>query len=220
VLMWLLILTVASGVFGAALQNYVPRMMTAEVPLETIYAEIENVQKLLRDEADHAVESICGEMGLTKEEADGQRAGGFTALRPIAATAVPLRTSAAVSAGASAATVEQVMETILLSEAESAPLKKFYLQEMRVFLDKPGGRGQRLGDADKAKLAFAGLKTLLPATAHAVLADLEGMCEESRQLVRQERLHRWLHGWLLVHIPLSLALIVLGVVHAVVALKY
>lgn len=219
VLMWLLIITVASGVFGAALQNYVPRMMTAEAPLETIYAEIGGVQKLLREEADRAVESICGAMGLAREEAEGQRAGGFTALRPIAATAVPLRTSAAVSAGAGAGAA-QVTETILLNEAESAPLKRFYLQEMRVFLERPSARGQRLGDADKAKVAFAGLKTLLPAIAHPVLADLEEVCDESRQLVRQERLHRWLHGWLLVHIPLSLALMVLGMIHAVVALKY
>jgi hypothetical protein len=218
-LMWLLIITVASGVFGAALQNYVPRMMTAEVPLETIYAEIGSVQKLLREEADRAVESICGGMGLKREEAEGQRAGGFTALRPIAATVVPLRTSAAVSAGASAA-LAQVTETILLSEVQSASLKKFYLEEMRVYLKDPSVRGQRLADADKAQLAFAGLKTLLPVTAHAVLADLEGICDESRQLVKQARMHRWLHGWLLVHIPLSLALIALGMIHAVVALKY
>jgi hypothetical protein len=219
VLMWLLIITVASGVFGAVLQNYVPRMMTAEVPLEAIYAEIGSVQTLLREEADRAVESICGGMGLEKEEAKGQRAGGFTALRPIAATVVSLRTSVAVSAGASAA-VAQATETILLSETESAPLKKFYLEEMRIFLKRPGVRGQRLADAENAKLAFAGLKTLLPATAHPVLTDLEGICDESRQLVRQERLHRWLHGWLLVHIPLSLALMALGTIHAVVALKY
>lgn len=219
VLMWLLIITVGSGVFGALLQNYVPRMMTEEVPLETIYAEIGNVQKLLLEDADRAVESICGVMDLQKSEAEGQRAGGFTALRPISAVAAPLRTSAAVSAGASAA-VAPVAETILLSEAESAPLKKFYLRELRVFLEQPKRRGQRLGDAEKAKLAFAGLQTLLPMAAHATLGDLEDICDEARQLVKQERLHRWLHGWLLVHIPLSLALIVLGAVHAVVALRY
>jgi len=177
------------------------------------------VQKLLREEADRAVESICGGMGLTKEEAEGQRAGGFTALRPISAMAAPLRTSAAVSAGASAA-VAPAAEIILLNEAESAPLKRFYLQELRMFLEQPKRRGQRLGDADKAKLAFAGVKTLLPVAAHATLSDLEGICDEARQLVRQERLHRWLHGWLLVHIPLSLALMVLGAVHSVIALRY
>jgi hypothetical protein len=218
VLMWLLVITVGSGVFGAVLQNYVPRRMTTEVPLETIYAEIGNVQKLLREEADRTVESICGAMGLVKGVAEGQRAGGFTALRPISAAA-PLRTSAAVSAGASAA-VAPAAETVLLSEAESAPLRRFYLQELRGFLERPGRPGQRLGDTNKAKMAFAGLKTLLPAAAHGTLGDLEEICEEARQLVRQERLHRWLHGWLLVHIPISLALMVLGAVHAVMALRY
>jgi len=219
VLMWLLIITVVSGVFGAVLQNYVPRMMTSEVPLETIYDEIDNVRRVLREEADRTVEAICGEMGLPKSEAEGQLAGGFTALRPIAAAAAPLRTSAAVSAGASAA-VAPAAEMILLSEGESEPLKRFYLQELRVFLEEPRRRGQRLGDPEKAKLAFSGLNTLLPAAAHATLQDLEDICDEARQLVQQERLHRWLHGWLLVHIPLSLALIVLGAVHSVVALRY
>jgi hypothetical protein len=219
VLMWLLIITVGSGVLGAILQNYVPRMMTAEVPLETIYDEIENVRKMLHEEADRAVESICGAMGLSRGGAEGQRAGGFTALRPIAAASAPLRTSAAVSAGASAA-VAPAAEIILLSEAESAPLKRFYLRELRVFLEQPRRRGQRLGDAEKARLAFAGLRTLMPVAAQGALDDLEEICDEARQLVRQERLHRWMHGWLLVHIPLSLALMVLGAVHAVMALKY
>jgi hypothetical protein len=219
VLMWLLIITVGSGVFGAVLQNYVPRMMTAEVPLETIYDEIENVRKMLREEADRAVESICGAMGLSRGGAEGQRAGGFTALRPIAASAVPLRTSPAVSAGASAA-VAPAAEIILLSESEGAPLRKFYVEEMRPFLEQPKLRGRRLADDARAASVFVSLRTLLPAAAHNTLSDLEDICGEARQLLRQERLHRWLHGWLLLHIPLSLALILLGAVHAVMALRY
>jgi hypothetical protein len=220
VLMWLLIITVFSGVFGAVLQHYVPRIMTSDVPLETIYDEIGNVRTLLLEEADRAVESVCGSMGLRKtSEEEIQRAGGFTALRPIAAASAPLRTSAAVSAGASAA-VAAAPEIVLLSEVESAPLRRFYLQEVRPFLAKPKQRGQRLGDAAKAGSAFSGLRTLLPAAAHATLSDLEDICDEARQLTRQERLQRWLHGWLLLHIPLSLALILLGAIHAVVALRY
>jgi hypothetical protein len=220
VLMWLLIVTVVSGLLGAALQHYVPRLMTTDVPLETIYDEIGNVRGLLREEADRAVEGLCGSLGLANRSTDEmQRAGGFTALRPIAATAAPLRTSAAVSAGASAA-VAAATEIVLLSQEEGAPLRRFYLEEMRTFLQKPKKRGLRLGDAAKASGAFAGLRTLLPATAHSTLADLEDICEEARQLTRQERLHQWLHGWLLVHIPLSLALILLGAIHAVMALRY
>jgi hypothetical protein len=220
VLMWLLIITVFSGVFGTALQHYVPRVMTSDVPLETIYDEIGHVRSLLREEADRAAESLCGPIGLSKTwGGEGQRAGGFTALRTIAASAVPLRTSAAVSAGASAA-VAAAPEIILLSEEESAPLRRFYLQEMRPFLENPQQRGQRLDDAQKAASAFAGLQTLLPAAARATLDDLADICDEARQLQRQARLHHWLHGWLLVHIPLSLALILLGTIHAVMALRY
>jgi len=38
--------------------------------------------------------------------------------------------------------------------------------------------------------------------------------------LEQERIHRWLHIWLLLHIPLSVALLVLGVLHIVTALYY
>ncbi len=220
VLMWLMMITVFSGVFGATLQHYIPPAMTSDVPLETIYDEIGRVRGLLREEADRAMESLCGNLGLTKHSnEEGQRAGGFTALRTIAASAVPLRTSAAVSAGASAA-VAAATEIILLSEEESAPIRRFYVSEMRPFLERPKQRGQRLADAAKASSAFAGLRTLLPAAAHVTLADLEEICDEARQLTRQERLHHWLHGWLLLHIPLSLALILLGTIHAVMALRY
>jgi hypothetical protein len=208
VLMWLLIITVVSGVFGAALQHYVPQVMTTDVKLETIYDEIGNVRKLLREEADRGVESICGPLGIgnsTKEEV--QRAGGFSAARGMATT----NSGAAVAAAA---------ETVMLSEEERAPLRRFYLSEMRPFLEQPKLRGSRLCDADKAHGAFSELRTLMPQAAQATVQDLEEICDESRQLVRQERLHHLLHGWLLVHIPISLALILLGAVHAVMALRF
>jgi len=225
VLMWLLIITVLSGVYGALLQHLVPKRMTSDVPLETIYDEIGHVRALLAAEADRTVEACCGRfLSAVGPASDGtdtpsQRAGGFTALRPIAASAAPLRTSAAVSAGASAA-VAPAAEILLLSESESEPLRSFYVLEVRPFLERPKERGLRLSDEARAAEAFAALRTLLPSAAHGALDDLAEICGEARQLRRQERLHRWLHGWLLVHIPLSLALIVLGTVHAVMALRW
>jgi len=225
VLMWLLIITVASGVYGALLQNLIPKKMTTDVPLETVYDEIGHVRALLAAEADRTVEACCGNF-LSKGRAlpsetdpTAQRAGGFTALRPIAASAAPLRTSAAVSAGASAA-VAPAAEIVLLSASQSEPLRSFYVLEVRPFLERPKERGLRLSDDARAAGAFTALRTLLPAAAHGALDDLADICSEARQLRRQERLHRWLHGWLLVHIPLSLALIVLGAAHAVMALRW
>jgi hypothetical protein len=212
ILMWLLIITVASGIFGATLQHYLPQVMTRDISLETIYDEIGHVHSLLREEADLAVEALCGPLGFSKASPEESlRAGGFTAIRPLA--------TAGGNAGSGAA-VAAAPEILLLSEEESAPLRRFYLQEMRFFLEHPTTRGQRLADADKRRTAFTGLRTLLPASAHATLDDLLEICVETRQLVLQERMHRWLHGWLLVHIPLSLALILLGAVHAFKALRY
>jgi hypothetical protein len=208
VLMGLLILTVVSGVLGAALQHYVPRVMTTDVKLETIYDEIGNVRNLLLEEADRAVETVCGPLGIgnsTKQEV--RRAGGFSAARDMA------RTSGGPVVAAAA-------ETVVLTEEERAPLRRFYLGEMRPFLEQPEHRGSRLASADDAHGAFSGLRTLMPESTQATLQDLEDVCDEARQLVRQEQLHVLLHGWLLVHIPLSLALIVLGAVHAVMALRY
>ena len=218
VLMWLTIIVVGSGVYGAALQHFVPKLMTNDAPLETIYDEIGNVRKALRMEADKLVESVCGRLGLVKEVDEGQRAGGFTALRPIAAAAAPLRTSAAISAGAAA--VAMAPEIILLGEEESKPLRVFYFSEVRAFLEAPFWQRQRLGDPERAKSAFAALRRVMPPVAHPALDDLQDICDETRQLMKQELLHRWLHGWLLIHIPLSLALILLGAIHAVMALRY
>ena len=64
------------------------------------------------------------------------------------------------SAGASAA-VAAAPEIVLLSEEESAPLRRFYLAEMRPFLEWPKQRGRRLADTAKARAVFSGLRTLL-----------------------------------------------------------
>ncbi len=206
--MWLLIVTVVSGVFGAVVHHYVPQAMTTDVKLETIYDEIANVRKLLREEADRGVEAICGPLGLgNKANVEIQRAGGFSAARAmLTASGGPAVTAAA--------------ETLLLTEEDCAPLRKFYLREMRPFLEQPKHNRGRLGDADKAHSAFSGLRTLMPQSAQSNLQDLEDICDEARQLVRQEQLHHLLHGWLLLHIPFSLALILLAAVHAVMALRY
>ena len=43
---------------------------------------------------------------------------------------------------------------------------------------------------------------------HGVVDTLESLCDQRRQFDRQARLHSWLHGWLCVHLPLSVALLV------------
>lgn len=185
VLMTLLILVVVSGIFGAALQHYMPGVMTREVTMETIYDEIGHVRAQLLEEAEELMEQSAG---------GGKRAANEGEARP--------------------------GEIAVAVADEAAPLRNFYERELKPLLEKPNAHGSALSDAARARGAFTQLRTLVPASLHPAIEDLEGICEEERQLTLQTQLHLWLHGWLLVHIPLSLALILLGAVHAVMALRF
>jgi hypothetical protein len=191
VLMWLLIVVVVSGIAGAALQHYVPRVMRRQVPMETIFEQIDHVRRQLVEESDRVVAAACGalEVEVAPRGATGRGAGGTLA-------------------------------TIDLAEHEaSAPLREFYLREMRPFVLEPEPR-HPLAQQESAEGRFRQLRTLLSADLQAAVEVLENICEEERQLIRQARLHYVLHAWLLVHVPASLALVVLGAVHAVMALRF
>jgi hypothetical protein len=169
VLMVLLIIVVASGIFGALLQHYLPNVMTVQVPSETIFEQINHVRAQFVADAEGVV------------------------------------------AGA---------ESTASGEEGAAPLTSFYQREMRPFLQSHGARHQLLSNRDRARTTFEGLRMLLPAEMQEATKRLEQICEEERQLRRQSLLHHWLHGWLMLHIPLSFALLLLGCVHAIVALRY
>ncbi|HKV03554.1 MAG TPA: hypothetical protein VJO53_00455 [Candidatus Acidoferrales bacterium] len=188
VLMVLLIVVVASGIFGAFLQHYMPNVMTVQIPMETIFEQIDRVREQLVAEGDKLVAAVSGPLD-----------------------------SAVKDRGGSIATATQSAVTV---EEGAAPLRSFYLREMRPFLESRGARHQSLSDRERARGAFEGLRMLLPAEFQDATNSLEQICEEERQLRRQTLLHHWLHGWLMLHIPLSLALLLLGCVHAIVALRY
>ena len=188
VLMILLILVVASGLFGAALQHYMPNVMTAEVQKETIFEQIDHVRAGMIADADALVASTTG-----SDEPAGVK-----------------RTTRSTIA----------VQTVAVPQEAAAALSSFYVREMRPFLQNDGGERHALADASSARAIFVELRTLLPAETHDAVKNLEDICEEERQLRRQTRLHHWLHGWLMLHIPLSFALLLLGCVHAFMALRY
>jgi hypothetical protein len=159
VLMLLLAIVVASGILGAILQHYLPRMITTRVPMETIYEEIPHVRAQLREEA----EQLVGTLAVETEHDDKVR------------------------------------------------FRETYARSIRPFLEAPD---------TAASPVFQSLRQTTPVAFHQTLEDLENICEEERQLSRQGQLYRWLHAWLLVHVPLSIALLILGGIHAVMALRY
>src|SRR5580765_7173312 len=75
-LMWIFAVIVVSGIFGVAMQNYIPRRMTELVPHETIYEQIPTVIRGLRVEADERVEYLTADLGFDEGEPEFQPAGG------------------------------------------------------------------------------------------------------------------------------------------------
>lgn len=202
VLMWLFSAVYLSGLFGAYLQQTMPRRIMREVPLETIYDQIGHVQSQLLSEGDTVVAHASGKLEVS------------VSARPWRAEASAKAAEASGNAAASAlASVTRV------GADDTAPLREFYAREMRPFLERPS-RQHPLADPASASVSFARLRPLLAPEIAGALADLESLCEESRQLLRQQRLHGLLHAWLIVHVPLSFAVMALTIVHIVMALRF
>ena len=70
-LMALFFLVVVSGVYGLVLQQFLPRLMTERVPLETIHSQITNVHRELDAEARATIESVAGIIPREEERQTG-----------------------------------------------------------------------------------------------------------------------------------------------------
>lgn len=57
----LFILVIASGIFGLAMQQWLPRWMLADLPDETIASQVEHVSETLHLQAAARVAALCGE---------------------------------------------------------------------------------------------------------------------------------------------------------------
>ena len=112
------------------------------------------------------------------------------------------------------------LATITKSEAATGTLQSFYTEQVVPFLAEPFDPQSPLASDLAAQESFHILRTRLPADLHLSLAKLQTLVDERRQLHRQGRLHVWLHGWLLVHVPLSYGLLVLCVIHAIMAFRF
>jgi len=192
ILMGLFFLVIASGIAGAVIQHFLPSILVSRVPMETIYEEIPHVRVQLREEADRLVATVCG----------------------------PLDTSAPMEAVIPGQQAEEGTTLVDIEQEDRAHFREVYIGRVRPYLNDPEAPGSELANPRRSAEVFEALRRLLASPVHGVLDDLENICEEEHQLSRQIRIYQWLHAWLLVHVPLSIVLLVLGGVHAVMALRY
>jgi hypothetical protein len=191
VIMWTFVVVWVSGIVGLILQQIMPTRLLNHVPMETIYEQIDNILRQLREEAASIVKAV--------EEKPSEEPYEFDAVPAGAATAVaPARVG---------------------TEAETK-LSTFYKVQVEPVLADSMPATATLARERPAAAAFAQLRDSMPPALKKPVDDLAEICEERRQLARQKRMHHVLHGWLFIHVPLSYGLMVLATIHAIRAVAY
>jgi hypothetical protein len=198
-----------SGVLGMLLQHFLPRWMLDNVQYETIYEEIDHVARENLKLARRLVRQRVGVTAGPVYDAE---------LRLVA----PSEVEAARMRAASDLKTFYETEVRPWLAHDLRPLVPWtWLVEKRGWygaLRRPRSSGER--EIPPSPAAFATMRQKLPKDLFPVLDELQRLCEERRQFNQQKRLHKVLHGWLLIHVPLSWAMMVLVPVHAVMALRY
>lgn len=198
-------IVMVSGFYGLALQHFLPRLMKEKVPLETIYEQIPHILNQFREAAQELRKSLDA--------------------APVAATPaiVSAPPSPAPAAGSMAALAEP---TTVVVVAETPPdsstqvLKEFLDEAVLPYLQSRRGDDLLLGSQRVSDDQFRLLKISVGSEWQTKMEQLQAWCDERRQLDLQTKLQHWLHGWLLVHIPFSVLLLIFTVWHAVAALFF
>ena len=205
-------IVILSGLWGLALQQFLPKLMFDRVPAETIYSEIERISAQNCYDAEDLVLAVCGpakdsdyaRLRPDAEESEGGylTVGGYRAVGKTRGKVLQARAP-----------------TVTVPNSE--PLRTAFYTLIGPYL-KSGGRQRAspLGDPRKSAQLFQELKARLDPAAHSVVDEIDDLCNQRRQFDLETRLHHWLHGWLLVHAPLSIMLFILLLVHIYVACKY
>jgi hypothetical protein len=214
-------IVMASGIYGLALQHYLPKVMKERLPAEAVYEQIPYILSQLCRQAEKMRDSLKGTAALS--ETSSARTGSNATSVPRnqsgsgAAINIPLdpalsqleRATMVDSEAAAVASQDAESETVLLTFLETHALP--YLRKSRV---------HRTGMASRSysEDMFRFLRLRTAQSYRDLVREIQALCDERRMLDYQRRLHHWLHYWLFVHVPLSYLLIVMTAWHAFLTL--
>ena len=193
-----------SGFYGLALQHFLPRLMKERVPLETIFEQIPHIQNQMRESA--------AELRKSLEPAPAPAP---------AASVAPPAISLATAGGVAVAEPAPATTVVEAAPDPSIPVLRQFMDEAALpYLAASRGEKLLLGSQRVSDDQFRLLKISVGGEWPAKVEQLQGWCDERRQLDLQTKLQHWLHGWLLVHIPFSVLLLVFTAWHIVAALFF
>lgn len=209
------IAVIASGIFGLAMQQFLPRRMLVDTPYETIFSEIEHATQIAVKDAESLVFATCGS---AKEELKHT-----TGYEPPPKEVLNVGQKVVIGA---ARRIEQVPGYLLRTQVPLVPvpnseaLREKFDNTIKPYLESGSRSKSPLVNRRQSAEYFQLLRTTLDPGTHGVVTAIEECCEQRRQFDLQSKLHWWLHSWLWVHLPLSIALLLMMFYHAYVAIKF
>ncbi len=106
-------------------------------------------------------------------------------------------------------------------DAQSSPtIARFIEQECIPYLSARRGGRHRLGMERAATAVFSSLRLNVDPKWKPRIDQLQKWCDERRMMDLQTRLHHLLHGWLILHVPASIALLIGAAWHALAAVSF
>lgn len=242
---------IGSGLFGLALQQSLPGVMTRELAGEASYEQLSHYCGVLRRRADELADALEDVPSITQttalQQSDFKRTFDEN-IRPL--FDVPIRRTAPLQdfepVGQWFAGIRERLQMAEHKNPEAVVLRALEKLRDRVEPDKAArvddlkkkaarlldaGQPEGLGNFSRSILkdvhALADgsesadlANEIDSACRHRWMSALEDLCVERIGYRDQERYHRWLHGWLLLHAPFSAALLVLTIFHIVMSLYY
>jgi hypothetical protein len=209
VLLALFVAVIVSGVYGLWMQQVIPRTMLEQVGYETIYTQVDRVARQLSNEAEAIVRSVAG------SSEGGQTPKGATV--EVASVAAPQESAGSVFRPWQVKVLERQISVRVLPEGEE--LAEFCHHELQPYL-LHGGGDSRLSQAGSANQLFEALRRRFGDQGERVVDAFEGLSRQRRDLDTQVRMQSRLHSWMVIHLAMSVALVLLMFFHVYTALRY
>jgi hypothetical protein len=189
-MMWLLYVIVVSGVMGAVLRYYLSQPSSGGLPEELIDMPIDQAVVKLGAQAAEVL-ARCEQMALRNEKGVEGRGAAVATLTPVA----------------------------VAPRVRMEALRELYGRSIAPYLS-PAGESGILANHMRAVQMFRRCRSLVSQEFIAPLAELERICDTCRGLRSRQKLGLWVDRLMLVHVPLSTALIILGAIHAIGSMRY
>lgn len=248
-LLWIVFaLIIVSGFVGLILQQVLPSVMSRRVPNEVSFEQLPHYCDVLKSRADGFADGITVLLPEDVPEVSGDAftQAYDEQLRPFfstESTSGPLnektlgvwfgRLRELFQLPARADADAEITKVLNDLNDRAGPDKKKEVDALKTTWSKLIAADEPEQLAVAAKAASTTLHSIagaFNATDRAIgierlcaaswLDRLELLSQERARFHTQELLHKWLHGWLLIHVPLSAALLALTIAHIIMSLYY